>query len=261
MAHLLEVRDLAFSYRDGRSVFRDVSFSLDRGRALTLLGPNGAGKSTLLNCLDRLAAPERGTIAIDGAPIESIAPRDLARLVAYVPQAIGAVYGYEVREYVAMGAAPRLGMFQTPRAADYARADAAMELLGLEAFARRRIDRLSGGETQRVAIARAIVQDPEIILLDEPTSALDCGNMLRVMRAVKGLVEDGYAVVMTTHDPDQPILLDADVATMEGDGTLTPPCAAVDITGERLSRLYGADLHVVYVEEAQRYSCVCGALR
>ena len=261
MASLLEVKDLAFRYsQKNGDVFRNVSFSVEKGEMFTLLGPNGAGKSTLLNCIARLAAPTEGSVTVAGKPVEEYSTRDLAKHVGYVRQHISVTYGYTVREYLVMGAAPRIGMFSAPRQEDYERVEEAIGELSLQKLADRTVSHLSGGERQRVAVARAIVQNPQIILFDEPTSALDFGNQIRVMRTCKQLTERGYAVVMTTHNPDQPILLGGKVAMLNADGTLATGDAHTTLTSERLSELYGTELHLVYIDEVDRIACVSSKL-
>ena len=261
MASLLEVKDLAFRYsQKNGDVFRNVSFSVEKGEMFTLLGPNGAGKSTLLNCIAGLAAPTEGSVTVAGKPVEEYSTRELAKHVGYVRQHISVTYGYTVREYLVMGAAPRIGMFSAPRQEDYERVEEAIGELSLQKLADRTVSHLSGGERQRVAVARAIVQNPQIILFDEPTSALDFGNQIRVMRTCKQLTERGYAVVMTTHNPDQPILLGGKVAMLNTDGTLATGDAHTTLTSERLSELYGTELHLVYIDEVDRIACVSSKL-
>lgn len=257
---LLSVRNLSFQYERGYPVFRDVSFDLHPAEVIALLGPNGAGKSTLMNCLANLASPTSGALELKGRPLETYSARDLAKHIAYVPQQISVTYGYTVREYLVMGAAPRLGTFAAPGAKEYARVDQLIEELGLQKFAKRTLSNLSGGERQRIAIARAIVQDPEIILLDEPTSALDYGNQIRVMKTIMQLTKRGYAVIMTTHNPDQPILLDSKVALLNADGTLAVGQASETLSSELLSRLYGTELHLVHVDEVGRIACISSKL-
>ena len=261
MASLLEVKDLAFQYSAHRGdVFKDVSFSVEKGEMFTLLGPNGAGKSTLLNCIAGLAAPTHGSVTLYDKPVEEYSRRDLAKHIGYVRQHIAVTYGYTVREYLVMGAAPRIGMFSTPKQEDYERVEEAIRDLELQKLADRTVSHLSGGERQRVAVARAIVQNPDMILFDEPTSALDFGNQIRVMRTCKELTERGYAVIMTTHNPDQPILLGGKVAMLNSDGTLAVGDADSTLTSERLSTLYGTELHLVHVDEVDRVACVSGKL-
>jgi iron complex transport system ATP-binding protein len=260
MTALLEAKNISYSYRHDQTVFDAVSFCVQPGEVLTLLGPNGAGKSTLLNCLAGLYPPREGQVLLDGEPLAQTPARTIAQKIAYVPQNISVTYGYSVREYLVMGAAPRLGMFETPKASDYERVDEAIATLKLEKLAKRAVDTLSGGERQRVAIARAIVQDPELILFDEPTSALDYGNQIRVMRAIKRLSERGYAIIMTTHNPDQPILLGGYVATLDRDGTYAVGSAETVLTSERLTQLYETRLHLVYIDVADRIACVSSRL-
>lgn len=260
MDTILEVKDLAFSYPHKHEVFKDVSFSVAEGEIFSLLGPNGAGKSTLLNCIAGIATPSNGSVSILEEPIENYSARTLAQYIGYVHQHIGVSYDYTVREYLVMGAAPRVGMFSTPKPEDYERVEKAIEDLSLQDLADRAVSHLSGGERQRVAIARAIVQDPKIILFDEPTSALDFGNQIRVMRTIKELASKGYAVVMTTHNPDQPILLGGKVAMLNSNGTLAAGLAEETLTSERLTELYGTELHLVHIDQVDRIACVSSKL-
>lgn len=260
MAALLEVENLSFHYTKDRTIFSGVSFTVEKGEVFTLLGPNGAGKSTLLNCIAGLANPATGHVHINGEDITGYSPKTLAKHIGYVHQHIAVTYGYTVREYLVMGAAPRVGMFSTPRAEDYERVEEAIRDLSLEKFSDRAVSHLSGGERQRVAIARAIVQNPDLILFDEPTSALDYGNQIRVMRIIKQLSERGYAVIMTTHNPDQPILLGGKVAMLNYDGALAVGTSEDTLTSERLSQLYQTEMHLVYIPDVDRMACVSAKL-
>ena len=89
-----------------------------------------------------------------------------------------------------------------PSKEDYQSVADTLNDLGITHLADKSYTALSGGERQQVMFARVLVQDPRLILLDEPTSALDFGNQLKVIRIVRDLIERGYAVIMTTHNPD-----------------------------------------------------------
>lgn len=173
---LLQARSISFAYKHNQPTFQNVSFDIRKGEMFSLLGPNGAGKSTLLNCLSGIDHPYEGTVLLNDKPISRLSPREVATMLAYVPQHISTTYAFSVREYLAFGAAPRLGVFTSPGKKVYELVDTVVERLGLQPLIKRRISELSGGECQRVAIGRAIVQQPSIILFDEPTSALDYGN-------------------------------------------------------------------------------------
>ncbi len=83
---IMEVKDLSFSYPNGRRIFSGVNISLEAGEILTILGPNGAGKSTLLNCLANLLKPSGGEIRMDGKNIHAIGLREAAKILGYVHQ-------------------------------------------------------------------------------------------------------------------------------------------------------------------------------
>lgn len=253
---ILEADNVSFSYGDGRLVLDDVSICIAPGEMLTLLGPNGAGKSTLLNCLVGALVPQRGQVLLADEDVSRMMPRDVAKVIAYVPQTSSPTYGYQVRNYIAMGRAPHKGMFQHPDADDFALVDEAMESLGITHLARKPYTQISGGERQLVNVCRAIVQKPKVILFDEPTSALDYGNQVKVLRLVKHLREQGYAIIMTTHNPDHPILLGGRVAILDRDGHLASGGVGKLMTEERLSDLYGIDLRVLRIEELDRNACL-----
>ena len=134
--------------------------------------------------------------------------------------------------------------------------DDAMARLGITHLAKKPYTQISGGERQLVNVCRAIVQQPRVILFDEPTSALDYGNQIKVLRMVKGLREQGYAIIMTTHNPDHPILLGGRVAILDRAGRLS--CGSVEklMTEERLSALYDVDLRVLRIDELGSDACM-----
>lgn len=173
----------------GRRVLAGVSLAVPRGTATVLLAPSGAGKSTLLRCLVRLVEPEAGRIALDGADVRDLDPRELRRRVGLVAQAPAMLPGTvaDNLRYRAPGA-------DVP---------GALAAAGLNAsFADRPAAELSGGERSRVALARALSRDPEILLLDEPTAALDAAAAAHVAATVRDLTATaGLGICVVTHDP------------------------------------------------------------
>src|SRR6185295_14457529 len=163
------------------------------GECLALVGPNGAGKTTLLRCLAGLRTPSRGVVAHRGRNFAELSRRELARRIAYVPQVRPANVPLTVREAVQLA----------PSAADHRAVDHALAAAGIEAFAERPLDELSGGERQMAWIAAALAQEAEVLILDEPTTHLDP----RHQRDVAGLLhrlhrENGATVLLATHDLD-----------------------------------------------------------
>lgn len=251
----LAVERLGFGY-SGRSVGRDVTFTLGAGEVLCLLGPNGGGKTTLFKTILGLLPPQEGRVLIDGDDIARWPRRRLAQVMAYVPQAHTAFFPFSVRDIVLMGRTAHIGLFATPSRCDIAAADAALETLGIAALADRAYTQISGGERQLTLIARALAQEPRILVMDEPTASLDFGNQVRVLDQVRALARSGIGIVLSTHDPDHAFLC-ADRVALLHDGAilhLGPPESA--ITPETLRRLYRVEVSVIPVAERGIRICV-----
>jgi len=256
MKKLLEVDYISYGYNGSSPIVKDISFTIEKGELFTILGPNGAGKSTLLNCIAGLFEPTKGQILLDGEDVTKIAPRENAKKIAYVPQSSVHAYGYSVRDYVAMGRAPHLGIFSMPNQDDYKIVDEAINMLEIDHFSNKSYTNISGGERQLANIARAIVQQPELIIFDEPTSALDYGNQLKIMRIVKQLSKQGYSIIMTTHNPDHPILLDGQVGVLNHDGYMKTGSVEEIMKEDILSEIYKTKLRLIHISELDRMVCV-----
>ncbi|MDR3164033.1 MAG: ABC transporter ATP-binding protein [Synergistaceae bacterium] len=253
---LLEARGVSFTYENGRRVFKDVSFSLDAGEIMSVIGPNGAGKSTLLNCLAGLLPLETGEILLNGRGQRSFSANELAQMIGYVPQNHIPVYSYSVREFVVMGRAPHIRTFASPSRRDYEIAGSAIESMQISDLEDRPYTEISGGERQKAIIARVLAQQPRIIMMDEPTSFLDYGNQTLTIRLVRRLASEGYAVVMTTHNPDHAIMLGGIVALMDNDGGFSAGSVDEIMREEILKRVYKTNLNLAYVESAGRKTCI-----
>src|SRR5204863_1919174 len=163
----LEASNVSFAYDgDGRDVVEDVSLAVPRGAIVGLLGPNGSGKTTLLRLMSGTLRPRRGRIALDAAPIDRLSRRELARLIAVVPQETHSTFDFNVVEIVLMGRYAHLGRFEVEGAGDLRIAREALAATGTSALEARRFATLSGGEKQRVVIASALAQSAGILLLD-----------------------------------------------------------------------------------------------
>ena len=199
---LFEIEHLSLAYPGRRGqpmapILKDVSFTVERGRALTLVGPSGSGKSSLLRCLNRLEEPTAGTVRFEGRDIRDLDPRRLRRGAALVMQT-PVVFEGTVRDNL------RLRPPDVDGDLSEARLGQALADVGLEGeLLDRDAATLSGGEKQRVTIARALLGDPRALLLDEPTSALDPPNAALVVETVSRLRETrGLSIVAVTHQPE-----------------------------------------------------------
>lgn len=196
---LLELKQGSFSYGE-RTIFEDVSFSVEPGELFCVVGPNGCGKSTLLDCVLGLNRLKTGELLVDGKSMKEYKPKELAQRIAYVPQDHKLTFGFSVLDIVSMGRTYEARMFDPPGAAQKAAALHSLELVGMESFADRDYTKLSGGELQLVLIARALCQNAKVLVMDEPTAHLDFRHELTVMEIIAKLVrEEGISIVMATH--------------------------------------------------------------
>jgi putative ABC transport system ATP-binding protein len=191
-----------------RPRLHDVSLAVDDGGITVLQGPSGSGKSTLLRLLNRLEAPDGGTVRYRGADLA-------ARDVLAHRREVGMVFQAPVLFPGTIADNLALARPEDPPAA-------LLERAGLPAaFLTRDAGTLSGGEAQRACLARALGTRPRVLLMDEPTSALDPEASLVIERLARTLADDGVPIVLVTHDRDQARRLGDRVIGLS-DGTVVP---------------------------------------
>lgn len=241
---MLEVRDLAFGF-PGRTVGRDVGFTLAAGEVMCVLGPNGGGKTTLFRTILGLLEPHGGAVRVENADLHELSRSEVARRVGYVPQGHAGYFAFTVREFVLMGRTTHLGAFASPAKRDVLVAERALESLGIADLADRPVTEISGGERQLVLVARALAQQPKLLVLDEPTASLDFGNQVRVLERMGALAASGIAVLFSSHEPDHAFLC-AERALLLGEGRVLEIGAPRDvIRADTLERLYGVSVQVL----------------
>ncbi len=198
---IIEARNIS-AIIGGLRILDQVSFSVRRGEYLGIIGPNGGGKTTLLNMLLKLNKPTSGSVHLFGTPVNEF--REWGR-IGYVPQRValqaGSAFPATVREVVATGRLPRLGLFKRYKPEDRKAIDDALEVVDIARFQDRVVGDLSGGERQRVFIARALAGDPDILILDEPTVGVDSPSQEAFFTFIRNLNKDrGMTVLFVTHD-------------------------------------------------------------
>ncbi|AGI48170.1 ABC-type cobalamin/Fe3+-siderophores transport systems, ATPase component [Thermoplasmatales archaeon BRNA1] len=196
----LSTKGLRYLY-DKHIVLDGIDLDIREGEVLGILGPNGCGKTTLLRNLNKNLSPYGGCVMLDGSDMEDISKRDVAKTVAVVPQTNEIRFSFTVREIVSMGRMPFQGLMSGESREDRDIIEEAMRKTGVDRFADRRINTMSGGERQRAIIARAIAQKPKILLMDEPTLHLDVSMQFDALNLVYRLSkEEGLTVVIVSHD-------------------------------------------------------------
>ncbi|MDN4072156.1 adenosylcobinamide amidohydrolase [Fictibacillus terranigra] len=213
---MIQIQQLTGGY-DGKPVVKDLSFSIEKGKITGIIGPNGSGKTTLMKMINGMLSPQSGEILIKGIPVSSYSAKDLARIIAVLPQHAESSFDFTVREVVALGRYPFYkGLLKQSSPKDEEMVQRSMEFTGVQHFAEKSIQSLSGGERQRVLLAKALAQEPEILLLDEPTNHLDLSYQMKLMDLLKDWVQGcQLTVVAILHDLniaslycDQVLLLD-----------------------------------------------------
>ncbi|MFA5611374.1 MAG: ABC transporter ATP-binding protein [Anaerolineaceae bacterium] len=260
MSVQMQLEQVGFSYDGSRQIFQGIDFEVNAGEIVCLLGPNGIGKTTLLTCMAKLREPNQGRILLNGEDMAGLSTRDVARVIGYVPQTLQPSFDFTVLDYVVTGSAPWLGTFEKPNAEHYERAAQALKQMEIDHLRDKAYTRISTGELQQVSIARAIAQQSRFILMDEPTAHLDLGNQVKVLRLVKGLAAEGYGIVLTTHNPDQVLLLEAKVAVIDRQARFHFGNWQQILTENLLSDLYGVEMRLIKVEGIQRELCVAPKL-
>jgi putative ABC transport system ATP-binding protein len=218
------MREVERSFGSGDTlvrVLRGVNLEAGVGERIALYGPSGSGKTTLLNLIGALDQPNAGSIEIDGQDILRLNERQRAKLrrkqIGFIFQSYTLLPTYSAYENVELALRlPGLGFFERRK-----RATAALNAVGLSAWASHVPDELSGGQRQRVAIARAIALQPALILADEPTSGLDSRTARRILGLFKTIAHtQGTTFLIVSHDPM--VANAVDVAYDLHDGRIVP---------------------------------------
>ena len=230
---ILEVQHLEKSFGNTQ-VLKDISFSLEKGQALSIIGSSGSGKTTLLRCLNFLEKPNSGTISInnniifDAADPATQREKEIRKKRLHfglVFQNFNLFPQYTALQNVTL--ARELMAKENGGESREAILDAGRELLaqmGLSDRASHYPHQLSGGQQQRVAIARALALHPDILCFDEPTSALDPELTGEVLRVIRNLADQKTTMIIVTHEmafardvADQLIFMDGGVIVEQGD--------------------------------------------
>ena len=225
---MIKVRNIHKAFGDN-PILRGIDLTVAKGQVVVILGPSGSGKTTLLRCLNGLELPQQGNIDFDGAaPLHidfsrKISKADmlaLRRKSGMVFQQYNLFPHKTALENVMEGP---LVVQKRPEATVRAEAQALLAKVGLADKADLYPFQLSGGQQQRVGIARAMAIAPELMLFDEPTSALDPELVQGVLQTMKALAEDGWTMVVVTHEiqfardvADHVVLMDGGVIVEQG---------------------------------------------
>lgn len=236
---MIEIAEVQKSFGN-RLVLDHISLTIAEGTFFGIIGPNGSGKSTLLKLLSGVEKPDSGKICIAGQPVGDYSRKELARILAALPQEMMDAEGYTVREVLEMGRFPYQNWLGSEKQDSHALIDGIMDRLTIRHLEERSVEHLSGGERQRTSLGKTMVQQPKVLLLDEPTTYLDIGHQVQLMDYIQEWKRDGdLTVVAVLHDLnlaaqycDRLLLLHE--GRIAGEGA---PADLIDV--ELISRVYG----------------------
>ena len=193
--------ELTKVYSGGVTAARGVSLTVGAGQVVGVVGPNGAGKSTTLGMLATLLRPTSGSASVQGVPVSDV---DRVRpMIGVALQQAGLDPLMTVREHFEVQAA----LYGVRGAAARDRTAALVERFELGAYADRLVGRLSGGTQRRVALALALLGEPPVLIFDEPTAGLDPRSRRSLWELVRGLRDEGRAVLLSTQYLEEADLL------------------------------------------------------
>ena len=190
---MIDITDLT-KYYDGFCALDHLNLSIEKGDIFGYIGPNGAGKTTTIRILATLLAPSQGGVKIAGFDIRT-RPREVKRLVGYMPDFFGVYDGMRLYEYLDFFAAA----YKIPRKKRKGMIDDVLDLTDLARHADDFVNSFSRGMKQRACLAKTLIHDPQILLLDEPASGLDPRARIEIKELIIELRSMGKTILISSH--------------------------------------------------------------
>ena len=185
-------------------VLKGISFTVNKGEVLSIIGPSGSGKSTLLRCITQLETVTDGSIAICGQNLVKDSVYASKEECLNIGLKVGLVFqNFNLFENMNVLKNCMVGpekVLKISKEDAEKRAKLYLEKVGMLPYINAKPKQLSGGQKQRVAIARALAMEPDVLLFDEPTSALDPQMVGEVLSVIKALAEEGFTMLIVTHE-------------------------------------------------------------
>lgn len=189
---------------ENKNILNNINLQINKGEMVSVVGPNGSGKSTLLKVLSGNMNPDSGEIFINDVEVNKYKSKNLAQVMAFLPQVLKQIPQFTVEELVSFGRFPYTGWNQSLKQEDLDKVKNAINIFDLNNFENRLLAKLSGGERQRARIAMTFAQDTDILLLDEPNTFLDISHQYKILEILSeyNKVKE-KTILMVLHDLNQ----------------------------------------------------------
>ncbi len=241
----ISTKNLNISYGN-LDIVKDLNLDIPKGKITTIIGSNGCGKSTILKTIARIIQPKSGDIFVNNINIKEQSPKDLAKVMAVLPQSPQAPSGLTVEELIAYGRFPHQKGFGKMNKEDNDIVTWALKSTGIEEFRERPMEALSGGQRQRAWIAMALAQQSEILILDEPTTYLDLAHQLEILKLLEDLNrKQGTTIVMVIHELNNAARFADHMIGVKKGKVVCEGTAHEVMTKENLKELFNIDAEIV----------------
>lgn len=251
----ISTKNLNISYGN-LDIVKDLNLDIPKGKITTIIGSNGCGKTTILKTIARIIQAKSGDIFVNNINIKEQSPKDLAKVMAVLPQSPQAPSGLTVEELIAYGRFPHQKGFGKMRKEDEDIVTWALKSTGIEEFRDRPIEALSGGQRQRAWIAMALAQQTEILILDEPTTYLDLAHQLEILKLLEELnKKQGTTIVMVIHELNNAARFADNMIGVKKGQVVCQGTAHEVMTKENLKELFNIDAEIV--EDPRNNKPVC----
>ncbi|MGL4338044.1 MAG: ABC transporter ATP-binding protein [Turicibacter sp.] len=252
----ISTKKLNISYGN-LDIVKDLDLEIPKGKITTIIGANGCGKSTILKTIARILQPKSGDILVNNININDQSSKELAKVMAVLPQSPQAPSGLTVEELIAYGRFPHQKGFGKLKKEDTDIVNWALEVTGMLEFKERSMDALSGGQRQRAWIAMALAQQTDILVLDEPTTYLDLAHQLEILKLLEELNRNqNTTIVMVIHELNNAARF-ADHMIGIKKGKIACQGSAYDVmTKENLKELFNIDAQIVEDPRTKKPVCI-----
>ena len=251
----ISTKNLNISYGN-LDIVKDLNLDIPKGKITTIIGSNGCGKSTILKTIARIIQAKSGDIFVNNINIKEQSPKDLAKVMAVLPQSPQAPSGLTVEELIAYGRFPHQKGFGKMKKEDEDIVTWALKSTGIEDFRERPMEALSGGQRQRAWIAMALAQQTEILILDEPTTYLDLAHQLEILKLLEELNrKQGTTIVMVIHELNNAARFADHMIGVKKGKVVCQGTAHEVMTKENLKELFNIDAEIV--EDPRNNKPVC----